>query len=235
MASALLLHGIGSGPSTLWRLRGHLEARGWTTTSPSILGHDGRPVPTSLTLDAYAADIVSQPAPDEGWDLVVAHSLGASIATIIASRVPGWTRRLLLIDPAWDLAPELAAEVRAGELADLALTEADVVAASPHWDARDVRTKVAALALVPRATVERTFDENPGWDLLEDAAALAVPTLVLTGDPEVFTFVPPALADSIRARNARIEVRAVAGAGHAPHRDRPEAALGAIDDWLTAG
>ncbi|MBO9578299.1 MAG: alpha/beta fold hydrolase, partial [Microbacteriaceae bacterium] len=110
--------------------------------------------------------------------------------------------------------------------------EQDIATASPHWDVRDVRTKATALGLVLREAVERTFDENGAWDLRAEAAAIPVPTLLLTGDPEVFALVPPALAEEIAAANPRLTYRTVPGAGHAPHRDRPAETLSVVDDWL---
>lgn len=59
-----------------------------------------------------------------------------------------------------------------------------------------------------------------------------MPTLLLAGDPEVYSLIEPATLDALARANPHIDVRVVAGAGHSPHRDRPAATIAALRTWL---
>jgi pimeloyl-ACP methyl ester carboxylesterase len=225
--TALLIHGLSSSPAGWWRVRAHLERTGWRTATAPLLGHDGRGPAPSYDLEAYAADAL-RPGP---FDLVVGHSLGGSIATVLAARDPQWTRRLVLIDPVWYVPADELPAVAADQRGELDWTLDTLRAAKPHWDERDLEAKVAAVRAVDPGAVERTF-EVAAWDLRADAAALRTPTLVLGGDPVVYTMLEPADAHAASEASGSIEYVIVPGAGHSPHRDEPEATLAAFDAWL---
>ena len=82
-----------------------------------------------------------------------------------------------------------------------------------------------------RTAVDRTFGDNPGWNLLAEATALAVPTLILGADHAVYSMLPAETAEAIVAANPLVEYRIIEGAGHSLHRDRPEQTIAAILDW----
>ena len=63
--------------------------------------------------------------------------------------------------------------------------------------------------------------------LLGVAAALAVPTRIVGADPAVHSIFTGDLAAEV-LQNPVITLEVVAGAGHSPHRDRPEAAIAAL-------
>ncbi|MBO9578899.1 MAG: alpha/beta hydrolase [Microbacteriaceae bacterium] len=232
MPRALLIHGLSNTPASMWRVQAWLEALGWGVHAHSPLGHAGRGPAPDYSVEAGVADALAHaPGP---WDLVVGHSLGGTLATAIAARHPAWTRRLVVVDPPWYFSPTYLAGVREAELAELTMTRADIVAASPHWTGRDIDAKVEGLATVAPGAVAGVFDDNPDWDVRADAAALPVPTLLLTGDRSVFTLLDPADSAAAVAANPRITWVEVPGAGHAPHRDQPDATRAALLDWLAA-
>ena len=103
---------------------GWLEEAGWQTETATLLGHGGR-----------------TPAPS--------YSLGGTVSTVIAADDPGWTGRLVLLDPVWYVPVE--------ELA-----------------------------------VRRTFADPDRWDVRDTASRIPAPTLVLGGDPAVYTMLEPA-------------------------------------------
>jgi pimeloyl-ACP methyl ester carboxylesterase len=222
MPRALLVHGLNSNPQNWWRVRGWLDDAGWMTRTATLLGHDGRGPAGSYALEAYVGDLLDrEPGP---WDLVIAHSLGASTATVAAASNSAWTARLVLLDPVWWIPAEDRAAVIADQVGELALTGHALRAAKPHWDPRDIEAKLAAIAVVEPDAAHRTFTETrtetaDEWDLRAIADTLAVPTLVLRGDPAVYTM----LQDGVAATNPKVETVIVPGAGHSPHRDRPDA------------
>jgi len=228
MPTALLVHGLSSSPGSLWRVRDWLAETGWEVASRALLGHAGRPEAERYTLADYADDLVA----GASWDLVVGHSLGGSTATLAASREPAWTARLVVIDPAWHIPASELAGVRAGEEAELALTPADLDAEHPTWDERDREAKLEGIRTIAPGALGRTFDDNPEWDLRAAARALAIPTLLLTGDPSVFSLVAPDDARAVAAANPHVVYRPIAGTGHAPHRDAPEVVRDALLGWL---
>jgi pimeloyl-ACP methyl ester carboxylesterase len=209
-------------------MRRHLERAGWRTEAIALLGHDHRGPSDDYSLDVYVADAF-RPGPH---DLVVGHSLGGAIATVLAARDEDWARRLVLLDPVWFVPAADLPAVAADQLGELGWTAATLRAAKPHWHERDVAAKLEAVDAVDPGAVGRTFADAESWDLREIAARLRTPTLVLGGDPAVYTMLEPGDARAASAASGTIDYVVIEGAGHSPHRDAPEATLAALDAWL---
>ena len=220
---ALLIHGLSSNHGTWWRLREALEAEGWQVIAPDLRGHGDAPPATRYRFDDYASDLPAGP-----FDLVVGHSLGGAIA-VVANRGD----RLVLLDPVLDVSDDEWDEVRADQIAELDLTEPSLRAAKPHWDERDIAHKLAAVRAANPRMVERTFDDNPGWNVIPEAQDLTVPTLILSGDPAVYSMLSSRTVDAVTSVNPLVEYRVVEGAGHSPHRDRPEQTIAAILEFTS--
>jgi pimeloyl-ACP methyl ester carboxylesterase len=215
---ALLIHGLSSNHGTWWRLTEALEAAGWEVTAPDLRGHGAAAPADRYSFADYASDLPAGP-----FDLVVGHSLGGAIA-VVADRGD----RLVLLDPVLEVAADEWDAVRADQVAELDLTEESLRAGKPHWDERDVAHKLAAVRAANPAMVGRTFDDNAGWNVVAAASALAVPTLLLGGDPAVYSMLAADTVDAVVTANPLVEYRVIEGAGHSPHRDRPEQTLAAI-------
>jgi pimeloyl-ACP methyl ester carboxylesterase len=228
---AVLLHGLSSSPAGWWRVQAFLEERGWLVEAPALLGHAGRGPSERYTLDAYVADQRGIGAAD----LVVGHSLGGAVATVLAADDPAWARRLVLLDPVWYVPAEELAQVAREQIAELGYDEATLLQAKPRWDRRDVEAKLAAIRSVQPDAVARTFADAAEWDIRPVAARLRTPTLLLGGDPAVYTMLEPEDARAASATSGTIDYVIVDGAGHSPHRDAPAATLSALDAWLSAG
>ncbi|WKK70881.1 alpha/beta fold hydrolase [Rathayibacter oskolensis] len=228
---ALLLHGLGGASGTWWRLADELRIAGWRVSAPDLRGHGAGPRGGSSRHDAYADDALALRPDDGAWGLVVGHSLGGAIAVRAAARDSGWAERLALLDPVLRLGQAQRAEVRGGELADLGTTAERLAETHPHWDERDRAEKLAAARAADPVAVAATVDENDPWDLLADVPALRAPVLVLAGDPEVFTFLPPSLAAEVLRANPRTRYAVVSGSGHSPHRDRPAETIAMLREW----
>jgi pimeloyl-ACP methyl ester carboxylesterase len=228
VSRALLVHGLSSSPDGWWRVRGWLEEAGWATASVALRGHAGLPPAETYAVSAYASDLTA----GGPWDLVVAHSLGGSAATIAAADDPAWTTRLILLDPVWRIPDDQLAGVIEDQRSELAYTRDSLADAKPHWDPRDLDAKMAAIGQVDPDAVVRTWTDTGSWDLTDAARALAVPTLLLGGDPRVSTMLEPADAYGIAEDNPRIDYRIVEGSGHSPHRDAPETTRELVLGWL---
>jgi len=220
---ALLIHGLSSNHGTWWRLTETLEANGWEVTAPDLRGHGAAAPADRYSFADYASDLPVGP-----FDLVVGHSLGGAIAVVASSRVADSGARVVLLDPVLEVAAEDWDEVRADQIAELDLTEESLRADKRHWDDRDIEHKLAAVRAADPVMVGRTFDDNPGWSVVPQISAITVPTLILSGDPAVYSMLATSTVEAVTAANPLVEYRVIAGAGHSPHRDKPDETLAAI-------
>jgi pimeloyl-ACP methyl ester carboxylesterase len=223
---ALLVHGLGSNAQSWWFIGEQLAADGWHVTAVDLRGHGAAPDAESYALGEYAGDL-----PNEGWDLVVGHSLGGA-AVAVAASAPGFAQRVVLVDPALEFDDATADLVAHSEISELGATAEMIRAVKPHWHERDVEAKAAALARSTRHMLEHTFTQTRPWNFVPEAAVLAVPTLIIGGDPTVLSLFATSTADAMTAANPHIEYRVVAGAGHNPHRDKPQETIAMLRDWL---
>lgn len=221
----LLVHGLSSTAESWWRVVDDLAPHA-RLTAVDLRGHGSSPAGDRYTVADYASDL-----PREDWDAVVGHSLGGA-AAVVAAAQPGFTRSLVLLDPVLEV-PEAEFEaVAADQVSELTLDEASVAEAKPHWHERDRAAKLVGVRAVVPDAVERTFTDAGEWNVVAEARALTVPTLILSGDPAVYTMLDPELARSLVESTPSIEYRVIAGAGHSPHRDVPEVTLEALRERL---
>jgi len=210
----------------MWRFGVALADAGWRAEAVDLRGHGTAPRALEYSIDAYASDLrMTRPSDGLGWDLVVAHSLGGAAATVTAAADSGWTRRLVLIDPAIHLKPrdrEIVRESQERSFADP--TREAVRAEHPHWHEHDVELKALSAQQASRWAVEQTSVQNPSWDVRDAAARLTVPTHVIGSDPTVYSIFTGSLAREVLV-NPAIRMSVIAGAGHSPHRDRPDATI----------
>ena len=228
-ARALLVHGLGSSGALMWLYGTALADAGWHATAVDLRGHGVAPRALDYSIAAYAADLRHTGAPgDQPWDLVIAHSLGAAASTLASATTPAWTRRLILIDPALSLSDRDRGVVERSQRRAFADPSEDAVRAEhPTWHANDVELKARAAQQASRWAIEQTSHQNTPWDVREAASRLTVPTHIIGADPAVYSIFSGALAEEV-LRNPVISMSVVAGAGHSPHRDAPEATLAAL-------
>jgi len=219
---ALLVHGLNGTGQTWWRVAESLAAAGWRVTTVDLRGHGAAEPGDDLALSSYAADL-----PRDNWDLVVGHSLGGA-SSVLASLEPGFTRALVLLDPVLFVDAAERDEIIADQLAELELTEQSLATSKPHWHSLDVAHKVAGVKLSSARTARGSFDDNPDWNVIAQTTALSVPTLILSGDPAVYTMLEPATAAAIVEANPLVTYEVVPGTGHSPHRDDFEATMAAL-------
>lgn len=222
--TALLVHGLGSSGALMWRLGDALANAGWCATAVDLRGHGDAPRALDYTVAAYASDLVTtRPYRDGAWDAVIGHSLGGASSTVAAASDPSWTERLVLIDPAILVDGRDASIVRRSQERAFADNRIEVVQEEhPHWHPQDHELKIDAVTRGSRWAVEQTSAQNDPWDVRADAARLTIPTHIIGADPGVYSLFTGDVADEVLASNANISMSVVPGAGHSPHRDKPE-------------
>ena len=150
-----------------------------------------------------------------------------------AAQNPAWARQLILIDPALVATAQDRAEIRARQLFNNEnLTVEAQAAANPHWDERDTETSVEAQRAADPVALAKSCDDNPDWDVIDDAIRLTVPTLVVQGDPTVMARYTDETASRIENANPLVTHVTIAGAGHNVHRDKPVEFCDAVTRWL---
>ncbi|MDX1691335.1 MAG: alpha/beta fold hydrolase [Acidimicrobiia bacterium] len=230
----LLLHGISSAGSGWWRVGADLAERGWTVVAPDLRGHGESPMADSYGFGDHAGDVLGL---DDGWDAVLGHSMGGAIAVVAADRDPGWTRRLVLQDPALVVGVDLDEQLE-WLLADFdgPMTAAWVREQLPGYHPEDARLKALALRQTTPEIVERTTRDLQPWNVLEEASRLPIDTVVLASDPGHGGIVPITIGEWLASENPNVRFRVLAGAGHSVHRETTnydryfEALLQALDD-----
>lgn len=222
--TALLVHGLGSSGALMWRLGDALANAGWHAVAIDLRGHGDAPRTLDYTVGAYAADLVPiRPAHGGAWDAVIGHSLGGAASTVAAASAPSWTDRLILIDPALRVEGRDETIIRRSQERAFADNRIEVVQEEhPHWHPHDHELKIDAVARASRWAVEQTSSQNQPWDVRTDAAQLAVPTHIIGADPKVYSLFTGETAEGVLASNSAISMSIVTGAGHSPHRDKPE-------------
>ena len=212
----LLLHGITSSVAGWWRLAPDLAARGWSVVAADLRGHGDSAKPGSYRFEEHVEDVL---ALGTGWDAVLGHSMGGTISVLAATADPSWTAGLILQDPALML-PEPMSDVRRWLLEEY-LVEIDPLRISemnPTWHPTDVEAKVEALEKSSADMVLQTIEVNWPWMVLDEAANLPVPTVVLGSDPDAGGILPVAFGEWLTG-SPLIEFEMIPESSHSAHRD----------------
>jgi 2-succinyl-6-hydroxy-2,4-cyclohexadiene-1-carboxylate synthase len=238
----VLLHGF-TGDGQDWAP--FARALGRRAVAPDLLGHGASVAPVAAAPYALDAQLGRLEAIFDrlrlGRVVLIGYSLGARLALHLALRRR--VRGLVLIGGTPGLADEGERATRRADDAALAATIArDGVAA--FLDAWRRRPLIATQARAPRALraamsrrrarlstqgLARTLVElSPGvvpscWGEL---SKLTAPTLLVTGAEDAKF---DAIAAAMQSRLPRARRAVIAGAGHAPHLERPAACAAAVD------
>lgn len=222
---ALLIHGLSSDGGSWWRIASELADAGWMVAAPDLRSHGRSPSAVDHRVVTLAAD-VSQLG--TGWDLLVGHSLGGSIAAVLAAdaRIPA----TLLIDPVLHLPAEQREPLRDGTKGSLLHPDAaSIRAANPAWSERDVHRKALALAAMTPDVIDAVLDDNDPWDLRWTITRWSGPVHLLAADPDHGALLRPgSITEVTRSAGDGVTASVVHGAGHSVHREQPEAVMEAI-------
>ena len=99
--TAVLIHGIMSDSRAWHRVTAELEAQGFRVLAVDLAGHGRSPRALRYSPAAWASDVVEtlEPLLDGPPDIVMGHSLGGLVASLVADRLA--PRAAIYIDPAF--------------------------------------------------------------------------------------------------------------------------------------
>ena len=224
--NVLLVHGLSSHSGTWWRIGPILASLGCTVTAVDLHGHGRSPRSATYPLEEVASTVA---ALDHGWDLIVGHSMGGPIATLVAMRKE--QGRLLLLDPLFDVADSGFEEIIQNQLAELESEDPQgIQALHPRWHIEDCRQKAIAVGLTSSGAVTGYLRDNQPFHFRTILDRCSVETLILGSDPAEGTLFPPETMHDIR--NRRISYRMIIGCGHSIQRERPDQVVSAARQLL---
>jgi pimeloyl-ACP methyl ester carboxylesterase len=223
--TALLIHGIMSDSRAWHRVTAELEQRGFRVLAVDLAGHGRSPRARRYSPRAWADDVIEtvQPMLTRAPDLVMGHSLGALVASLVADRMS--PRTTVYIDPAfafprgprglvYKLLFALSPRPRRSIL----------VRMNPKWDPADVDIELAGLRDWDRRTLLGFADTRP----LVPPASLVAPSLVVLAERSLLITAPVAAA----LRRLGMTVETVPGTGHTVFRDDHARFVRVLDRWL---
>ncbi|MCS7056743.1 MAG: alpha/beta hydrolase [Thermoflexales bacterium] len=239
----LLLHGL-TDNGLCWAPV--IEALGdaFDIVAPDARGHGLSDAPEQgYSAGDHAADVAALiGALELERPILIGHSMGGMVATLVAAQHPHLVRAAIFEDPAWfDAAqqpPETrrqrAAEWRADLLASQLLAHDALIAKgranNPNWSDAELRPWAVAKQQARPQVLEYIEHEAPDWRAA--VRNLRVPSLLIIGDVRRGVIVSPEQAHQAQMLNARLSVAQVADAGHSIRRDQFSSYMAAVRDFL---
>lgn len=258
----LLVHGFNGAKEDFVSHLPSLAAAGWHVVAPDLRGHGASDAPGdegAYSLASLAGDLLGL-ADSLGWErfALIGHSMGGMVAQVAVLSAPERISALVLMDTCpgpvdidRSLAMGSVEVVRASGMSALAEMIASLPGGSPldtaasrrvrqrrpsplggddpeaSWQAFGDAKMEAASPVMYAAMVPAMLDQD---DRLPQLGQLAVPTLVVVGEEDAL-FLPSCRQLAATIPGARLQV--IAGAGHNPQHEAPEAWESAVLSFLT--
>ncbi len=238
---AVLVHGITGWSRTWWRVAPALADRGWRVIGIDLRGHgDSPPIDGVATVPSVAADLGAT-LDDLGvapLDLLLGHSLGAAICMELVHERPEIAHRAAFEDPPGqtraddsEFQDRLAQDVRAARTSPEAEVQREL-AENPLWMEADARQNVEGRARCDLDGILASLRGDTGVCAPDLARLIQIPSLYLIADADrsVLGTQRQGLLDSLPPQASALEFES----GHTIHRDRFEAYLSGLLEWLDA-
>jgi pimeloyl-ACP methyl ester carboxylesterase len=183
--------------------------------------------PTGYSFDEQAADLIALiQALELDRPVIMGHSLGGAVCSIVAAKAPGVIRAAILEDPAFITAEpnpqrsDWPDRHRASQSLSHAELAAQGQANNPLWSP-DTFDNWATAKHEARMEIFNALQAIPP-DFRRNTANYGVPVLLITGDDARGVVVSAAMAAELQALSPKLSVVNVAGAGHCIRYEQPE-------------
>jgi pimeloyl-ACP methyl ester carboxylesterase len=223
--TAILIHGIMSDSRSWHRVTEELETRGFRVLAVDLTGHGHSPRARRYSPGGWADDVVEtvRPLLTAPPDLVMGHSLGGLVASLVADRLS--PRTAIYVDPAFAFPRGLRGVVYKLMFAFAPPPRRSVlVRMNPTWDAAEVDIELASLRAWDRRTLFGFIDTSS----LVPPATLVAPSLVVLAERSLLITAPVAAA----LRRLGMAVETVPRSGHTVFRDEHVGFIAVLDRWL---
>lgn len=224
---AVLLHGMMSDHRAWNRVATDLAADGFRIVALDLAGHGASPRSRRYSPRRWADDVIEtlEGILDRPVDLLMGHSLGALVASLVAERfVP---RAAVYVEPAFGFPRGIR-----GVALKTAFTVAPRPGAralhrlNPGWDAADIDVELATSRVWDQRTILGFVDIRR----LVPPRVLVAPSLVILAQKSLL--ISAAVAEGLR--DAGMSVVTVPGSGHTVFRDDHRFFMELVRGWLSA-
>lgn len=225
--TAVLVHGIMSDHRAWNRVSQELVEQGFRIIAVDLAGHGRSPRSRRYSPSAWADDVVEtvQPMLTARPDVIMGHSLGALVASLVGDRLA--PRAAVYVDPAFAFPRGIRGVVMKLVFAVAPRPRRSaLVRWNPKWSAADIDIELATL----RDWDKRTILGLASTRGLVPPARLVAPSLVVLAEKSLL------ITDAVAARLRRqgMTVETVAGTGHMVFRDDHSRFMDVVDRWLAA-
>jgi pimeloyl-ACP methyl ester carboxylesterase len=223
--TAVLVHGIMSDHRAWHRVGQELVDQGFRIIAVDLAGHGRSPRSRRYSPAAWADDVVEtlQPLLTRRPDLIMGHSLGALVASLVADRLA--PRAAVYVDPAFAFPRGVRGVVLKLVFAIAPRPRrAALVRWNPKWSAADIDIELATLHDWDKRTILGLASTRG----LVPPARLVAPSLVVLAERSLL------ISDAVaaRLRGLGMTVERVAGAGHMVFRDEHARFMAVVEGWL---
>jgi len=223
--TAVLIHGMMSDHRAWHRVAAELQDAGYRVVAVDLAGHGASPRARRYSPRAWADDVIEslQRVVDGPPDLIMGHSLGGLVASLVAERLGA--RSAVYVDPAF----AFPRGVRGAALKAM-FTLAPRPSAwtlrrlNPRWAEDDIALERATLQLWDKRTILGFVDTRP----LRSPRELVAPSLVILAERSLLI----GARDVERMRRDGMTVQIVRGAGHTVFRDDHAGFMALVHGWL---
>lgn len=222
---AVLIHGMMSDHRAWHRVAAELAADDYRVVAVDLAGHGASPRSRRYSPQAWADDVIEtlESSLDVAPDVIIGHSLGALVASLVAERFP--PRAAIYVDPAFAF-PRGIRGVALKAVFTLAPRPTAWMLRKlyPHWSPDEVELELSTVRLWDKRTILGFVDTKP----LTPPREIVAPSLVILAERSML--ISRAVAGALR--DLGMSVKTIAGTGHTVFRDDHASFMQLVRDWL---
>ncbi|WP_309714140.1 alpha/beta fold hydrolase, partial [Pseudolysinimonas sp.] len=224
--AAVLIHGMMSDHRAWHRVAAELQGDGYRVIAVDLAGHGASPRSRRYSPRRWAADVVEtlEAELDGPPELLMGHSLGALVASLVAERFA--PRVAIYVDPAFAFPRGVRGVALKAMFTVSPRPGAWVLRRlNPGWTTADVELEVATLRVWDKRTILGFVNTRP----LVPPLKLVAPSLVILAERSLL--ISRAVAESLR--QSGMTVTTIAGSGHTVFRDDHAGFMHLVRGWVT--